>query len=132
MLTVLCCDSITPTTTENQYEPIKIELSVDHIPKYLETAVITCEYKVVVKPDWNSSGRWLIDGKFYAWGSELEIVSGDTTWIDTVSTHETRRHSVVVKAVRKGRVGLDGMVSAWAPDSIGGESESTHLWFFVD
>ncbi len=130
IVAAVSCDSVIPTT-ENKYKPVDVNLSVDHIPGYLETAVITCEYTVVVKPDWNPSGTWIVDGEYMAWRNNFEFVSGDSAWIDTVITQETRQHSIVVKAIRKGMVGLDGVVSAWAPDSIAGEVGRKYLWFLV-
>lgn len=89
--------------------PVRVTIMADRCGiTYGETMTFTCTY--YVHEDHLPS--YVTDGHFRIPRNAFTIVSGESSWVDTVLVNETRKHKVVVRPIVRGDLVADAVVIA--------------------
>jgi len=82
----------------------------------METATLSCTYKVVAKILPVGRDDYVAEGHFVY--PNFSFVSGDSSWEDTLRVNETRSHQVVVRALARGDWLVDASVKSVIEENI--------------
>jgi hypothetical protein len=98
------------------YGALKVTITADKCDiTYPGTTTLTCTY--YVSEDYLPS--YVASGYFKVPPTAFTVVSGDSSWVDTVLVNETRKHKVVIRPIVRGDLLADAIVIA-PLDSFGG------------
>jgi hypothetical protein len=86
---------------------IDVYVSMDHRPDVNETATISCLYEVDYPTQPLGRSDYIVNGHFVIPSSRFRVVSGDSSWVDTVLVNTRRTHSVTVRATKAGEAFID-------------------------
>jgi hypothetical protein len=107
------------------------ELVKDRDPPLGGTATLTFRYDIRRPFDPSDTLAWVAKGHFEpSYSGVFSYVSGESSWVDTLLSFETREHSVVIRAERRGELLIDASVSAIS-DSVWGAGGSSTICLCV-
>lgn len=111
-LSLAACDSAVTDADHSSYSYIQLKLTSEGAGSIDDSVVVTSRYTINYPPDEWSTGRWVARGHFLAWSSDWTIVSGDSSWVDSLMSFETRVHSILVVPRVKGTPFIRAYVEA--------------------
>lgn len=110
---------------------IAVKLTADRSPSYMGTATLSCSYKVTSHLVPVGRDDYIAEGHFAFPSTHFAVVSGESSWVDTLRAQEVRNHKVVVKALVRGDWLVDALVRSVIEDSVtiigGGDSIELHV-----
>ena len=92
---------------------IRVLMTVDKQPDYMGTATVTLKYYIDFPPDKSDTLTINANGWFRTGtrGNVFSIVSGDSSWTDTVQSFTEIEHQIVIKAHKRGGWVISGYVT---------------------
>jgi len=125
-LLLACDDSPTIDDDGNTSQGIKVNLTADRDPSFMETVTLTCQYEVKYPILPVGRDDYIVTGHFVLPSTHFTVLSGDSSWVDTVGVNIQRQHSVTVRAIMRGNWLVDVLATSVIEDSVstigGGDS----------
>lgn len=110
---------------------IEVSLAVDRHPNVMETVTLTCSYEVDYPYLPEGRDDYVVKGHFVLPVTHFTVVSGDSSWVDTVMVNTRSEHYVVVQAIKPGDWLVDALATSVIEESVsvisGGASVEVHV-----
>ena len=133
IVAAVACNDTTGGDGKGTHEgtsPIQVDIVADRSPAYMQTATLSCTYKVISERLPAGRNDFVAEGHF-AFANSFAFVSGDSSWVDTLKVNEVSNHQVVVRAVMRGDWLVDALVSSVIQENVttigGGDSVELHV-----
>jgi hypothetical protein len=78
---------------------------------------VLCRYSVDFEKDELAPANWIVTGRFLASSYDWTFLGGDSTWVDTLSSHQPAEHSI--------RLAPNTMDGAWVKVELSAPIDTT-------
>jgi hypothetical protein len=90
---------------------VSVRLVADKDLSLMDETEITCVYSIDYPVDRSDTLTWYVNGYFRDPAPGFSILSGDTSWVDTVKSYVEVEHTINVRALDQGRFIIEAFVS---------------------